>query len=172
VEKGKDHRLINMDAQAPNRVVAEALIEGTLCLPGLAGPLTARPEAVFGASRFDFLVRDREGREGYLEVKGVTLEEDGVASFPDAPTERGVKHVLELVQARGQGYAACLLFVIQMEGMRVFQPNDICHAAFGEALRYATAQGVTVMARQCAVTPDSLRLTTAVPVRLSGKVAD
>lgn len=168
VEKGAQGLLINMDAQAPNRVVEEALREGTLCLPGLTDPLSVRPETVFGDSRFDFFVRDGSGREGYLEVKGVTLEEDGVASFPDAPTERGVKHIRELVSAREQGYAACILFVIQMEGMTVFRPNDACHKAFGEALRYAASQGVTVLARQCAVTPGSLRLTTEVPVDLFG----
>ena len=120
--------------------------------------MTVRPETVFGGSRFDFFIRDAKGHEGFLEVKGVTLENEGVASFPDAPTERGVKHLKELTVAAACGYLAYLLFVIQMEDVRLFTPNDKCHAAFGEALRDAAQKGVCILAHACSVTPFSLSL--------------
>lgn len=101
-----------------------------------------------------------------MEVKGVTLEENGVARFPDAPTERGVKHLHGLVKALEEGYEAYVLFVIQMKGMRCFSPNDQTHPAFGEALREAAARGVRILAMDCQVTPDSMVIDQPVPVRL------
>ena len=159
VEKGD--RLINMDAQAPNRVFGEWARAGTF-LPGLT---LLRPETTFGGSRFDFYW-EAPGRRGFVEVKGVTLEEDGVVRFPDAPTLRGVKHLEELVRARQAGYEAAVCFVVQMEGVLRFEPNDRTHPAFGQALRAAAAAGVEVLALDCRVTPDRLELNRPVPVAL------
>ena len=157
--------LINMDSQAPNKVVAEALEAGAI----IDGATTIRPETTFGSSRFDFYVEAGEGdstRRAFIEVKGVTLEEDGIARFPDAPTERGVKHINELIAAREEGYEAYIVFVIQMKGMKCFEPNDETHPQFGEALRRAKAMGVQVLVYDCTVTEDSLELDQTVPVRL------
>ena len=151
--------LINMDAQAPNQVFREWAEGG-----GFQPELTLlRPETTWGKSRFDFYWEAEGGRRGFVEVKGVTLEENGHARLPAAPTERGVQH-----QARWQteGYAAAACFVIQMSGMVDFAPNDVTHPAFGEALRRAAAAGVTVLARGCTVTPDSLTMGEPVPVCL------
>ena len=161
VQKGE--RLVNIDSQAPNKAVEEALREGRLCLPELGYPALAVREKAFGSSRFDFYL-EGGGRRGYLEVKGVTLEEDGVCRFPDAPTKRGARHLQELIWAREQGFAAAILFVIQMEGMRYLIPNDGTDPAFGEALRQAAAAGVAVLARECAVKPESMVLGQEVPV--------
>ena len=159
VEKGA--RLINMDAQAPNRVFGEWARAGRF-IPGLT---LLRPETTFGGSRFDFYW-EAPGRRGFVEVKGVTLEEDGVVRFPDAPTLRGVKHLEELVRARRAGYEAAVCFVIQMEDVIRFQPNDRTHPAFGQALRAAAAAGVEVLALDCRVAPDRLELNRPVPVEL------
>lgn len=153
--------LINMDAQAPNKVFAEWARSGAF-LPGLT---LLRPETTWGNSRFDFYFEAGE-RRGFVEVKGVTLEEGGAVLFPDAPTERGVKHVGELVACRAAGYEAYLCFVIQMEGADHFSPNDRTHPAFGEALRRAAASGVNLLAYDCHVTPESLKLRRPVEIRL------
>ena len=159
VEKGT--LLVNMDAQAPNQVFREWAEAGNF-----QGELTIlRPETTWGDSRFDFYW-EAGGRRGFVEVKGVTLEEDGHACFPDAPTERGVKHLNELVRCQTEGYEAAVCFVIQMAGMKDFAPNDRTHPAFGDALRRAAQAGVRIMARECAVTPDSLTIGAAVPVLL------
>ena len=105
-------------------------------------------------------------RSGFVEVKGCTLEEDGLALFPDAPTLRGVKHLRELIACHAQGYEAAVCFVIQTSGMDAFSPNDRTHPEFGAALREAAAAGVVVLAVECAAAPDSLTITDAVPVRL------
>lgn len=157
----KDGKLINMDAQAPNRVFGEWARAGRF-IPGLT---LLRPETTFGGSRFDFYW-EAPGRRGFVEVKGVTLEEDGVVRFPDAPTLRGVKHLEELVRARRAGYEAAVCFVIQMEDVIRFQPNDRTHPAFGQALRAAAAAGVEVLALDCRVAPDRLELNRPVPVEL------
>ena len=157
----KGERLINMDAAAPNAVFAQWLKEGGL---GFV-PSLVKPECTHGDSRFDFYF-EREGRGCFAEVKGVTLEEDGAARFPDAPTERGVKHIRELQRAVSQGLDATLCFVIQMKGIRSVAPNDGTHPAFGAALREAAAAGVRVAAWDCDVTPDSLTIRRPVPVIL------
>jgi len=159
VQKGG--RLINMDAQAPNRVFREWAQQGKF-RPGLT---LLRPETKFGGSRFDFYWENGESR-GFVEVKGVTLERDGVVFFPDAPTERGVKHLNELVSAKQAGYEAAVCFLVQMENVRLFQPNDETHPAFGAALRRARAAGVEVLALDCRVGPDFLEAGRPVPVRL------
>lgn len=159
VEKGG--LLINMDAQAPNKVFGEWAEAGHF-LPNLT---LIRPEFTWGDSRFDFLLEDGRGKY-FVEVKGVTLEEDGEVRFPDAPTERGVKHLRGLQRAVEEGYRAAVFFVIQMKGARQFRPNDQTHPAFGQALREAAAGGVGVFAYDCAVTPDRIRLDAPVPVLL------
>ena len=158
--------MVNMDSQAPNKVTAEALASGKIILPGMGKLTEIRGEKTYGDSRFDFYVEDEDGRKGFIEVKGVTLEEDGVVQFPDAPTERGVKHIHELMKARSEGYMAYALFIVQMEGMRLFMPNDDTHPAFGDALREASAAGVDVLAYQCHVTEDTLEVTEPVAVQL------
>ncbi len=156
VEKGDV--LINMDSQAPNKVCEEALLSGLLQLPGMGTLVDVKREKTYGGSRFDFRVEDADGQIGWLEVKGVTLEEDGVARFPDAPTERGVKHVEELIGAVEEGYKGYVLFVIQMPTITHFEPNDKTHKAFGDALRKAAKAGVHVLAWTCQVGEDALAL--------------
>lgn len=159
VEKGE--LLVNMDSQAPNKVFGEWAAAGRF-VPGLT---LLRPETVWGNSRFDYYW-EAGSRRGFVEVKGCTLEEEGHARFPDAPTQRGVKHLEELTAALGAGYEAAVCFVLQMSPMRSFSPNDDTHPAFGDALRRAAAAGVKVLAVECAVTPDSLDISGFVPVKL------
>jgi sugar fermentation stimulation protein A len=159
VEKGP--LLINMDAQAPNRVFREWAEAGHF----LPDAKAVRPEVPWGESRLDFCVETPRGPH-LVEVKGVTLEENGLARFPDAPTERGVKHIRELQRAVAAGLDATLFFVVQMEGMVSVSPNDGTHPAFGAALREAAAAGVRVEAWDCAVTPGSIAIRRPVPVRL------
>ena len=161
VEKGE--RLINMDAQAPNKVFWEWAAAG-----GFRGGLTQlRPETTWGNSRFDFYWESSEnGRKGFVEVKGVTLEENGAVYFPDAPTERGVKHVEELMACRAAGYEAALCLVVQMERVAFWSPNDRTHPAFGAAVRAAAAAGVEILCRDCRVTPNSLAMGMPVEIRL------
>lgn len=159
VEKGA--RLINMDAQAPNRVFGEWAQSGHF----REGLTLLRPEMTYGSSRFDFYWESSKSR-GFVEVKGVTLEEDGVVRFPDAPTLRGVKHLEELVKAHEAGYEAAVCFVIQMGDVEYFAPNDATHPEFGQALRRAAAAGVEVLAMDCAVTPQTLTMGNPVPVKL------
>lgn len=159
VEKGD--RLINMDSQAPNKVFGEWVTAGGF-LPGVT---LVRPETRYGNSRFDFYV-EADGKGHFIEVKGVTLEENGVVRFPDAPTERGVKHVEELVRAREDGYESWVCFVIQMSGVKRFEPNDRTHPEFGAALRQAKQAGVHVLALVCSVARDRLTISGTVPVCL------
>ena len=156
----KAGRLINIDSQAPNRVTEEWLAAGGL------GPVEAlRREWQHGDSRFDFSFL-QNGRRCLLEVKGVTLEEDGVVRFPDAPTLRGVKHLEELIAAKEAGYEAAVCFVVQMGDVRWLEPNDRTHPEFGQALRRAARAGVQVLALDCAVQPDRLDIAGPVEVRL------
>ncbi len=159
VEKG-DY-LINMDSQAPNAAVKEWLQAGNL----FSKNAVVYSEKTYGESRFDFYIEDGE-RKAFMEVKGVTLELDGVCRFPDAPTERGVKHIRELIKCMEDGYEAYILFVIQMSPVKYLEPNDATHKAFGDALREAAKAGVHVMARDCKVTIDSMEIMNEVEVRL------
>lgn len=159
VEKGE--RLINMDAQAPNQVFGEWATSGRF----REGLTLLRPETTYGSSRFDFYWESSKSR-GFVEVKGVTLEEDGVVRFPDAPTLRGVKHLEELVKVHEAGYEAAVCFVIQMGDVRYFAPNDATHPEFGQALRKAAAAGVEVLAMDCTVTPQTLTMGKPVPIKL------
>ena len=156
----KGQRLINMDSQAPNAAAKEWLLAG-----GLGEISQLKPEQKWGDSRFDFSFQ-KDGRLCFLEVKGVTLEFDGICAFPDAPTQRGAKHLQELKALAQQGHGAYVLFVIQMEGVQHLHPNDTTDPAFGNALRQAAAAGVQVMAMDCRVTPDSMVLFQPVPVIL------
>lgn len=159
--------LVNVDSQAPNKAVYEALRNGKICLPGLKGKLTSlRPEKRFEASRFDFYAETSEEEKAYIEVKGVTLEENGVVMFPDAPTERGVKHVNELIRASQSGFGAYIIFVIQIKGVLYFTPNDSTQREFGEALKNAAANGVHILAYDCFVGKDCMEINEFVEVRL------
>jgi len=157
VQKGS--LLINIDSQAPNRAAAEALPR---LFPGIG---RIRPETVYGDSRLDFCA-EGPGRKVYVEVKGCTLERDGVALFPDAPTARGVRHLRELARCVRAGEEAAVLIVIQMQGVRCFVPNGETDPAFARAMADARDAGVQVLAYDCAVTPDSLTLRAPVPVRM------
>ena len=157
VKKGK--RMINMDSQIPNKVVEEWIRRGNL----FPDATLIKPETTYKQSRFDLYIEE-ENRKIFIEVKGVTLEHDGVVKFPDAPTERGVKHLNELCEAVKDGYEAYVFFVIQMKGVKYFTPNIKTHAAFGDALRNAQKQGVHILAYDCKVTKDSIEIAQEVPV--------
>ena len=157
VKKGE--RLINMDSQAPNLAAREAI-------PRLfPGARVIRPECTFGDSRLDFYV-ETDDRKIFMEVKGVTLEEDGVVSFPDAPTQRGVKHLKELEKCVQAGYEAAVLFVIQMQDVQYFTPNRRTHPEFADALKHAWKAGVQILCYDCAVTKDSMAIDKPVEIRL------
>ena len=158
VQKG--HRLINMDSQAPNTAAREWLLAG-----GLGQIDNLRPETVHGGSRFDFSFT-KDGRPCLLEVKGVTLENDGVCAFPDAPTQRGARHLRHLAQAVQEGYGAYMLFVIQMSDVQYLHPNDATDPEFGAALRQAHAAGVQVLAMDCRVEINSMTIDKPVAVIL------
>ena len=157
VQKGR--MLINMDSQAPNRAAKEFIPR---LFPGVTRIV---PEKTIGQSRLDFYLEAGE-RKIFMEVKGVTLEEEGIALFPDAPTERGIKHLEELIRLKEQGYEAALLLVIQMKGISYFAPNKKTHPQFAESLKKADAAGVQIMAYDCCVTPDSMALDERVEIRL------
>ena len=158
VQKGE--RLINMDSQAPNAVAKEWLQAG-----GLGQIENLKAESKHGDSRFDFSFT-KDGRPCFLEVKGVTLEKDGVCAFPDAPTQRGAKHVKELAELARKGYGAYVLFVIQMEGVKYLHPNDATDKPFGEALRSAAEAGVKILAYDCKITVDTMEINEKVEVKL------
>lgn len=153
--------LINMDSQVPNDVAEEWLRDGEI----FTSNVVIRREVKMGNSRFDFYIEDGE-RKAFLEVKGCTLEKDGVAMFPDAPTERGVKHIKELIECVKNGYEAYVLFVIQMKGVYEFRPNDDTHKEFGDALRDAEQNGVHIIAVDCIVIPDSLKIDKTIKINL------
>ena len=175
----KNGLLINMDSQAPNKAAWEWLgslgggqyTEKNHYPLGSYVPFDIRREATHGDSRFDlaFSLRNRDTKAvspAFMEVKGVTLEENGLALFPDAPTKRGIKHLKGLIRAHEEGYEAYVLFVIQMKGILGFTPNDITHPAFGETLRQAREAGVHVLAYDCLVNPDTMTVDSPVKVML------
>ncbi len=155
VQKGGT--LINMDSQAPNRIAGEWL--QTL------GFSKIQPETTFLNSRFDFYL-EKGNKKIFAEVKGVTLEQDGLALFPDAPTERGVKHLRELMKCREQGYEAWIIFVIQMKGVHAFSPNEATHPLFAQTLREAREKGVWLTALDCIVTEDTVTARKSIPIQL------
>lgn len=156
----KGHRLINMDSQAPNIAAGEWLRSG-----GLGPAENIKAESTHRDSRFDFSFT-LAGKPCFLEVKGVTLENDGVCAFPDAPTERGTKHLRGLTRAAREGYGAYVLFVIQMADVLSIHPNDETDPHFGAALREAAENGVKILAMDCAVTEDTMTVRSPVPVKL------
>ena len=158
VQKGD--RLINMDSQAPNRAAGEWLSSG-----GLGEISELKAEVKHGDSRYDFSFL-KDGKQCFLEAKGCTLEHDGVCAFPDAPTERGAKHIRGLTAAARAGYGAYILFVIQMSDVKYIRPHDETDPEFGKALREASQNGVRVLAMDCAVTPDTMEIRLPVLVKL------
>lgn len=158
VKKKMPHseEVVNIDSQAPNTVAYEWLTRQGF---------QVHREVTYGKSRFD-LAFDEDGIPSFMEVKGVTLEENGVARFPDAPTERGIKHLQELERAAKEGYHAYVLFVIAMKGIRTFEPNRARHPEFADALAHASAHGVQILAYDCLVTANSLTIDQPIPVNL------
>ncbi len=155
----KGGMLVNIDSQAPNSVATESIGR-------IIGPVDfVKPEYTFGDSRID-IYAESSGIKYLMEVKGVTLEDNGIVLFPDAPTERGVKHLKELTRAAGEGYKTCVLFIVQMEKADHFEPNYAMHREFGEALETAAAAGVSVRAFTCIVDPGSMVLDKEIPVVL------
>lgn len=159
VEKG--HRLINMDSQAPNKAVVEWLREKKPFGEGFC----VYPERKYGNSRFDFYM-ESQNRKIFMEVKGCTLEKDGVVLFPDAPTLRGVKHIRELSRCLDEGYEAYIMILVQMSDVKYFTPNYDTHPEFGEALEKAAQKGVKILCYDCDVTPDSMTVGKPVEVKL------
>ena len=159
----KGDRLINMDSQIPNKVFAEWVRKGNL----FSGGAIIKPETGYGNSRFDFYIEEGT-RKAFVEVKGVTLEENGVALFPDAPTLRGVKHLDELCRCVEAGYDAYAVFIIQMDRIRHFTPNMKMHPEFGHALHAAKKAGVKILALDCEVTKDSITAKDFVEIKLPG----
>ncbi len=158
----KNERIVNMDSQAPNKAVAEWLQDA-----GIFQDVTLiKPETVYGNSRFDFYI-EADGRKIFMEVKGVTLEENGVVLFPDAPSKRAVKHVYELIEAVKNGYDAYIMFVIQMKDVKYFMPNRFTHPEFADALLTAKKAGVQIIAYDCNVTKEEMCVNNPVPVKLS-----
>ena len=163
VEKVTDKNIlkVNMDSQIPNDVVAEWLRNCDL----FSQKAIIKREVFYNKSRFDFYIED-DNRRIFLEVKGVTLENNGVASFPDAPTERGIKHINELIDCLNEGYEAYIFFVIQMKNIDYFTPNYETHPEFGEALKKAKNKGVKILAYDCIVTEDSIIIDKEIKVKL------
>lgn len=158
----KQGRLINMDSQIPNKAAEEWIRKGGL----FPEEVSIRSEKKYGNSRFDLYV-ESPVRRAFVEVKGVTLEEDNVVRFPDAPTVRGIKHVEELIHCMEEGYEAYLLLVIQMKGVKKFMPNWDTQPEFGQALIKAEKAGVKIIARDCLVTEDTIEIQEEVPVDLT-----
>jgi len=158
----KGHRLVNIDSQVPNKVFFEWLLKDNL----IKNITSIKSESTYGSSRFDFYIETADGRKIFIEVKGVTLEQNGVAMFPDAPTERGVKHITELCRCIDDGYEAYIVFIIQMKDVLYFAPNDVTQKAFGDALRVASDQGVNIIAIDTWVTENSISAGDYVDVRL------
>jgi len=164
VQKG--NRLINMDSQVPNKVVYEGLVNRKIILPGLNEEiLYIKPEKTYENSRFDIYL-ETKSKKAFIEVKGVTLEENNVVLFPDAKTERGVKHINELIKASKDGYLSYIVFVVQMSNIKYFTPNDKMHKELGDALRNAKANGVNILSYDCNVTRDTIEIKDEVEVIL------
>ncbi len=160
----KDKELINIDSQAPNKIVEEALLKGRV--PKLKKYDIVLREKTFANSRFDFKLSNSKKEEYYLEVKGVTLENQGLAKFPDAPTERGVKHILELIEAKKLGKGAGIIFLIQIKNVDRFSPNKETDPKFSEALILASNLGVDIFAYNCNVEAKEIELLNPVEIIL------
>lgn len=162
----QDQQIINIDSQVPNAVAYEALESGRLTLPELRGPYSRiQRERCYGSSRFDLYLETGEQR-AFMEVKGVTLKQDGEARFPDAPTTRGIKHIEELIKAKEDAYLAYLLFIVQRQDCPFFAPNIAMHPELAAALQLASANGISLLAYDCLVAQDSIALRQEIPIRL------
>lgn len=160
----KDKKLINMDSQVPNKVFAQWVIKS-----GYFGSISKlKPECFFENSRFDFYIETEDHRKIFVEIKGVTLEEYGVSAFPDAPTQRGVKHLNELCKCIDSGYEAYVFFIIQMKDVHLFVPNRRTHSEFADALIKANDYGVKIHALNCFVTPDTIEALDFIKINLKG----
>jgi sugar fermentation stimulation protein A len=159
----KGNRLVSIDSQLPNKLAAEALQKGVIA--ELQGYDDIRREVTYGDSRFDLCLA-KENQRTFVEVKGVTLESDGIVKFPDAPTERGTKHLYELIKAKQEGLGACILFVVQLDFASYFMPNSVTDPKFAEALKAAQAAGVQILAYSCEVQEQEVRLLHKMEVRL------
>lgn len=164
IQAYKGNLLINIDSQIPNKIVEEALKNQRI--EGLKVYNTILREKTYGKSRFDFKLSNEDGKEYFLEVKGVTLESEGNTMFPDAPTERGTKHILELIEAKKEGYGAGIIFVIQIEKMKTFTPHKERDQKFAEALLLAKKEGVEIYAYDCIVRRDGIELDKEVKILL------
>lgn len=162
VKVKKGNRIVNMDSQAPNKVVEEWLKDNNL----YSNTTLIKREKTYEKSRFDFYI-EGDGQKAWMEVKGVTLENDGVVSFPDAPSERAVKHIEHLIKARKEGYDAYVMFVVQMSGVKYFTPNYKTHEKFAEILRRAYEAGVKILAYECNVTETEMTISKPVKVVLT-----
>ena len=163
----KGEYLINIDSQIPNYVALEGIKRGTLQLPNVTEEIvTLKKEVSYRSSRFDLYLETLSGQKIFVEVKGVTLERDGMVSFPDAPTKRGTKHIYELIEATKEGYCACILFVVQMSGVHYFTPNKEMDLDFATALLKAKEVGIHIMAYECAVTPNHIEIKAPIAVCL------
>jgi len=159
----KGDMLVNMDSQIPNSAAFEAITEGRIEEIGM--PDFVKREVTYSKSRFD-LYYEKDSKKGFIEVKGVTLERDGVVLFPDAPTQRGTRHIRELIKAKEEGYEASVLFVIQMKGMNYFTPNDETDPDFAQALKDAHNAGVNILAYECDVKKDEMIIEKKIEVKL------
>lgn len=157
----KNETLVNMDSQIPNDVAEEYLKSGTI----FSENAVIKRETKYGESRFDFYIEDG-GKRAFLEVKGVTLEQNGIARFPDAPTVRGTKHINELIKCQKEGFDAYILFIIQMKGIKYLEPNFATDPAFSETLKAAKESGVKILAVDCIVTPDSITFDKEISVKI------
>ena len=165
-ESNGSSRIVNIDSLAPNTLVREALIAGTIKLDGFnQETMKITMEKTYKNSRLDIYIEDDNNR-GFIEVKGVTLENNQIGMFPDAPTKRGVKHIKHLIEARNEGYFAFVIFVIQMEGIKAFRPNDQMDGEFGHILREANTKGVIPLAFSCNVNENSLYISRKVDIEL------
>ncbi len=161
----KENRLINMDSQAPNQIVEEALLNKKIILDGYNNITYFKREKTFENSRFDIYLENEE-KKAFAEIKGCTLEQNGVVMFPDAPTERGIKHINELIKVKKAGYDAFIIFVVQMKDVKYFTPNYKTHKEFGEALKNAVKNKVTILAFDCNVKYNFLEIREPVKIRL------
>ena len=160
----KGDRLINIDSQIPHKRAAEALAAGTL--PGFTAPAVVKREKTFLDSRLDIYYEYSPEQKGFIEIKGVTLERNNFVLFPDAPTERGTKHIHHLIKAKEDGYASCIYFIVQMNEADYFTPNKETDPAFAQALKEARKAGVQILAATCCVTPDEITVFQAIPIKL------
>ena len=162
----KVSRLINMDSQVPNKVIYEALENKDILLPHLDENIEfIKLEKTYESSRFDIYLETRN-KKVFIEIKGVTLEQDNIVSFPDAKSERGVKHIKELIKAKKEGYECYIIFVVQMSDVEYFTPNKKMHLELADALQEASSNGVNILAYDCNITPDSIKIKDKVKVIL------